>query len=838
MSAPEPFSFFTVAERELSAGTAVNEGGKLTVTQLNLAVGKEFDDARDELKAFVSEQPSVIAQAALPFAVMQLKAGEITSADALTAMAAKCPGMDAADARLSVIPAAQGPVLACVGRKALAEAVANATSTGAKALKLYCRGLNVLGALVDGVQSGKLDKPVLMLDILNASTRLIVASKDSVTDLGSIDTGTDAILEQVMAALGLKFPGSAAKLFYGDLYDFDEHAAKLVSALSEKAKARLDEFTGKIPAVGYLYASGLPSSRTQLLGGKLAEALGLAKAASPLVLEGSDLPSYFGGAALGLAKLVETSGNAPWTLNLAEPEADAASLVAKLAPKPAAPAPAPAPAAPAKPAAPAQAAKPAAPAAKPAQQKPVFNKNGNGTKPFQNVKAPAPSQAAKPAASAPAAQPKPAPAQKPAASTAAKPAPAKKNNVVMYGGIAAAVVVIAILAMVLSGGKKETKAPAAAPAASAAVAKEPVKTPAPEPAQPAQAPAQQAPAQPTPAPAPVVVAEPPAPEPPPPPTTGNLSIQTRPVDAEVYVDGQPKGLTPLMVYDMPIGTYTVEIRKDSYKSLKKTVEIVGGQTETLKNLVLELDRGKLAIDSEPDEVSFVIKPLTQGAGADNPAHLKGQTPAQIDDLAPGKYLVTYSREGWKNYEQTVEVKAGDKVKTAFEYKPATVRINTTPSGATVFAGSKRLGKTPLELDDVAEGTFEATVRLDGYEPETVSANVAFGGTVSRELNLLSIDRVITNAAELEILPSREGGLVLSGPTASLSGFSGTLYVRCVIAQNGKVENAEIVNSPASLTPAAETYIRNTIRSWTFTPGSRKGIAMRSEVILPIAIRAQ
>jgi hypothetical protein len=806
------------------------------VTQLNIVVGKEFDDARDELKTFVGAQPSVVAQAALPFSVMQVKAGDIASADALTALAGKFPGMDPADARLSVV-AGEQPVVVCVGRKALADAVSKATESGAKALKLYCRGLNVLGALVDGVQSGKLDKPVLMLDILNASTRLVVASKEGVVDLGTIDTGTDAILEQVMAALGLKFPGSAAKLFYGDLYDFDEHAAKLVAILSEKAKARLGEFSGKIPAPAYLYASGLPSSRTQLLGGKLAEALGLSQAASPVVLEGAGMPPYFGGAALGLAKLVESSGSAPWTLDLAQPEADAASLVAKLAPKAAAPAPAPA--APAKPATPAPAAKPAAPAptAKPAQQqKPVFNKNGNGAKPAVNAKAPAP--AAKPAAPAPAAAPaKPvAPAPKPAAAPA-KSAAGKKNDVVLYGGIAAAVVVVAILAMVMSGGKKK-EAPVPAPVASAP-AKEPVKAPAPEPAKPA-APAAPAPtpAQQTPAPAPVVVAEPPAPEPPPPPTTGNLSIQTKPVDAEVYVDGQLKGLTPLMVYDMPIGTYTIEIRKDSYKSFKKSVEIVGGQTETLKNIALELDRGKLSIDSEPDEVSFVIKPLTQGAGADNPAHLKGKTPADIDDLAPGKYLVTYSRDGWKNYEQTVEVKAGDKVKTAFEYKPATIRINTTPSGASVFAGSKRLGKTPLELDDMPEGPFEASVRLDGYEPETVKTDVAFGGTVSRELKLLSVDRVITNAAELEVLPSREGGLVLSGPTASLSGFSGTLYVRCVIAQNGKVENAEIVYAPAALTPAAENYIRGTIRSWTFTPGSRKGIAMRAEVVLPIAVRAQ
>jgi hypothetical protein len=847
MSAPELVSFLTIAERELSAGTAVNEGGKLNVTQLKLVAGKEFDDARDELKEFVGAQASIVAQSALPFSVLQAKAGEISSAEALLAFAHKNSGMDPADTRIAVVPSASGPVIVCIGKSALATGIQQVASAGAKNVKLFCRGVNTLAAIVESVDAGKIDKPVLMLDILNANTHMVVASKSNVADLGAIDAGTDAILEQVMAALSLKFPGSAAKLFYGDLYDFDEHAAKLISVLAEKAKARLGQSNGKTPAPAYLYASGLPSSRTALLGGKLAEALGLTFVSSPLTLEGSGLPAYYGTAALGLAKIVQSSGNGAWMLNLAAPETDAAALVATLGAKPAAPTPA-APAKPVatngKPQAPAPAAKPVVTNGKPgsAQQKPVQKK-------FEPAKKPEPPKPvmpapAKPVAAAPAPKEQPAaPAQQPAKSaTFAAPKPAKKPNIALYGGIAAAVVVIAVVAIIVSGGKKATSARESALQAAAHTAQtpEPAKPAAPVPAKPANTPASPAqPAPQTPAkPAPVVVAQPPAPEPPPPPTTGNISIQTKPVDAEVYVDGQLKGLTPLMVYDMPIGTYTVEIRKDNYKSYKKTVEITGGQTETIKNVALELDRGKLTVGSEPDEVSFTIKPLTPGAGADNPAHLKGTTPADIDDLAPGKYLVSYMREGWKTYEQTIEVKAGDKAKTSFEYKPGKVHIVTTPDGADVFSNGKKIGETPLNLDDVPEGVFDASIRLNGYESEVVKADVAFGGSVSRELRLLRLDRVVTNAVELDVLPSRAGGAVVVGSSSALGGFSGILNVRCTIAASGKVENSEIVYIPNNLTPAAATFVRNAIRNWTFNPGSRKGVAMRTEVVIPVTVRAQ
>jgi hypothetical protein len=841
MSAPVLLSFLSIAEREVSAGTASNEGGKLSVSNLKFVQGKEFDDARDEVKDFVGAQPAVVVQAALPFSTAMVKPGEIASAEALQAFIQKNAGMDAADARSVPVVTASGAALLFVSRKALSAASQQAAATGAKNVKLYCRGANTLAAIEDGIESGRIDKPVILLDILNASTGLYVAAKGSVVSLGTVDTGTDAILEQVMAALSLKFPGSAAKLFYGDLYDFDEHAAKLVAALAEKAKAKI---AGKVPSPAYLYAGGLPSSRTALLGGKLAEALGCAFLTSPLSIEGAGLPSYFSGAALGLARTIQTGGAGAWMVNLSEPETDAAGIVANLGAKPAA---APAPAA--QP----QAAKPAQPApangkpavhpqqpAKPAQQQKTFFK-----KP-ENGKHPAPTPAAKPAQHPAPAPAKPAaPAQTPAAQPqaakpaqfAVPPAPAKKSKVVLYGGIAAAVVVLAVVAIIVSGGKKEKEVQKAAPAQRTVQVPEPSKPATPAPAQPAPAPApvQQAP---TPAPAPVVQEQPKAPEPPPPPTTGNISIQAKPVDAEVYVDGQLKGLTPLMVYDMPIGTYTLEIRKESYRSYKKTIEIVGGQTETIKDVALELDRGKLNISTVPDDVYYTIRPVSQGAGADNPAHLKGKTPVDIDDLAPGRYVITYSREGWKNYEQTVDVKAGDKAKTSFEYKPGKVRIVTTPDDAEVYVKGKKVGETPLNLDDVPEGAFEASIKLDGYEPESVRADVAFGGSVSREMRLLSINRVISNVAELDSLPSRSAGLVLVGNSSAFGGLSGTVNVRFLIGPSGKVENAEFVLTPRGLKPGAETNILKALRSWTFTPGSRKGIAMRTEIILPITVRAQ
>ena len=877
MSAPDQISFLTLAEREFSAGIASNANGKLAVTGYKFAAGKELDDAKDEIKSAFTTLSSLSVQASMPFAVLSVKSAEVSTPEALLPYVQKTSGIDAADLRIAVVDSSSGPTALCFSKSAVAARIKEVSNFGAQSVKLYCRGVNTISAIRESVESGKIDKPVLYLDILPATTRILVASKEGIADLGYIDTGSDAILEQVMAALGLKFPGSAAKLFYGDLYDFDEHAPKLISVIADKARGRIGSASGKISAPAYLYACGLPSSRTTLLSGKLADALSLNAISNPMPIEATDgsVPTYVSGASFGITKIFQASGPDSWMINLSEPETSLDDAMAKLmkpAAAKAAPAPVTAPAAKAttpaapvaKPVAPAQVKPAPAPAAKPVLGKPTM-KPANGktivppAKPIQKPAAAAPAKTQE----APKTNVTAAPNSSTAATAKTSVPKGKNNNLIIYGGVGAAAAILAIIAIVALTGKKSTPAQATTPASvtptkpapaaekpvpakdvakpvvntetakpSAATTKpdttstaKPVATAATTPvAVPATAVAE---------PAPAPVAEPPPP--PPVPTTGSVSIQTNPVDAEVYIDGQLKGRSPLIVDDLPVGSYTVEIRKENYRSETKKIEIAGGQTENLNDVALVMERGTLVLGTDPDGISYVIKPVSSGAGVDDASILKGKTPADLSGLKPGSYTVSFQRSGWKAYDQTIEIKAAQKTRANFTYKSATVRLESTPEGADVIVAGKSVGKTPLTLDDVAEGAFVATVQLDAYEPETVKLDVPFGGKASKEMTLLKLDRVITSAAELDVLPSHEGGMNVSIPADILAGNSGTVLVRFVIAPSGKVENAEIING-SKLSAAAEHAVASAVRSWTFTPGSRKGFPMRAEVVIPVAVK--
>ena len=62
---------------------------------------------------------------------------------------------------------------------------------------------------------------------------------------------------------------------------------------------------------------------------------------------------------------------------------------------------------------------------------------------------------------------------------------------------------------------------------------------------------------------------------------GNLSVNYKPFDAEVYVDGKKLGQSPRVFNGLLVGNHQVEVRKDGYTTDKKSVTISEGQTMSI-----------------------------------------------------------------------------------------------------------------------------------------------------------------------------------------------------------------------------------------------------------------
>lgn len=96
---------------------------------------------------------------------------------------------------------------------------------------------------------------------------------------------------------------------------------------------------------------------------------------------------------------------------------------------------------------------------------------------------------------------------------------------------------------------------------------------------------------------------------PPTPIYGKLLVNTLPDMAEIYVDGQKVGETPLMLQQVLIGSHEVTLKKYGYRDYAKRINISEGQTTTLDG---SLDKGYEPRIITVNGVSFNMIPVEGG----------------------------------------------------------------------------------------------------------------------------------------------------------------------------------------------------------------------------------
>jgi hypothetical protein len=143
--------------------------------------------------------------------------------------------------------------------------------------------------------------------------------------------------------------------------------------------------------------------------------------------------------------------------------------------------------------------------------------------------------------------------------------------------------------------------------------------------------------------------------PPPPPTTpktGVLWILSVPEGAEVFVNNVFKGVTPLRLDNINVGSYSVKLVLTGYETQTKTINVVGGQTTkqtfTLKKLASK--PGTLKITTVPEGAEVYIDGILVGISNNS------------FTLSEGTHKVLVRLEGYQDYVVTITVKSGE-VKT-------------------------------------------------------------------------------------------------------------------------------------------------------------------------------
>ena len=169
-----------------------------------------------------------------------------------------------------------------------------------------------------------------------------------------------------------------------------------------------------------------------------------------------------------------------------------------------------------------------------------------------------------------------------------------------------------------------------------------------------------------------------------------LSMVTKPEFAEIEIDGQPYGNTPLKEY-LKLGPHIIRFSKQGYKTYEKVVTVVRDEEDKTQELVVELEElpGKLTLESTPSEARVFIDGVDFGV-----------TPYVRDTIEAGEYKISLSKDGYDSLEETVTIHPGEHMKRSFTLNSnlGTIKLNVNPPGMNVYLDGVFVCRTEGEVD--------------------------------------------------------------------------------------------------------------------------------------------
>jgi len=217
---------------------------------------------------------------------------------------------------------------------------------------------------------------------------------------------------------------------------------------------------------------------------------------------------------------------------------------------------------------------------------------------------------------------------------------------------------------------------------------------------------------------------------------GSLVIDSTPRGADVYVDGNYEGSSPVTVSALSRGPHQVELHLAGYDVLTSTQYVAAGQG-TVANLALSRytassGYGSININANRAGALVYLDGIYKGSTISNNIF-------NIISVNPGTHTVLLHVPGYTDFTQSVQVYNGqitnvDAVFTApssvVQQGPGTTTQTTgsiiatsSPAGGQVFVDNQFRGVTPVTIYNVATGSHIVNMKLTGYSDWSSSVTV-------------------------------------------------------------------------------------------------------------------
>jgi Protein kinase domain/PEGA domain len=170
------------------------------------------------------------------------------------------------------------------------------------------------------------------------------------------------------------------------------------------------------------------------------------------------------------------------------------------------------------------------------------------------------------------------------------------------------------------------------------------------------------------------------------PAVGRLTVTSTPAQAEVAIDGVPRGRTPLTLRNLPLGRHTVRVTREGYAP--------------------ETRRVMLAASSPADSIAFEMASTTRRTSTAGTSR-SGESP-------------TSSQASKSRVVVAPPASAAGR---------GSIHVESRPRGARVTVDGRLVGTTPLVITEVSAGSHRVQIEADRHKPWTTTVDVPPGQRV-------------------------------------------------------------------------------------------------------------
>ena len=209
-----------------------------------------------------------------------------------------------------------------------------------------------------------------------------------------------------------------------------------------------------------------------------------------------------------------------------------------------------------------------------------------------------------------------------------------------------------------------------------------------------------------------------------------LEITSVPSGAAVSMLGKERGRTPFKC-SLPPSTYVIQLELPGYKTELVRTEIKQGADQ------------KINVELNPVTASVMLTSVPSAAPVVFQGKKIGETPLVIKDLPYGEYSAELNKSGYT--KRTVSWKMNEDgrpllIKTDLASNVGTLKITSSPSGATVTLDGTVMGRTPFS-ERIEEGRHNLEIAREGYV------------TLKQVVTVTRRQETVLKNLKLEIIPS-------------------------------------------------------------------------------------